>query len=112
MSVSTSVTNLRTGQPELGGRQRHDRHREQEELGAVRPERDRIFLTRQVHAIDEFFAEDIFALLGEPDDRKIVQAEIVRGGERNAELAAAAVDHEEIGKLPVRIVRLRRRFGE
>ena len=77
------------------------RRGEEEELGAVRrgagwgssgPGR----YTRSTI----FSPVDVLALLGEPADAELVQPEIARGGERDGELPAAAVDDEEVRQVP------------
>jgi hypothetical protein len=75
--------------------------RQHEELRTVRSQWDRIFLSGEVNAVDHPFAELVLFLLRETDDAEVVDAEVVGGGERDAELAATAVNDEEIGELPV-----------
>src|SRR5688572_23664671 len=62
---------------------------EEEHRGRVALQRDRVLLTREVDAINERLAHHVLLLLRERDDRKIMEAEIARGGERDRELAAA-----------------------
>ena len=98
------------------------RPREEEERRTVRLQGDAVFLAGQIDAIDEGGRIALLGLgrcelrgidvraprdarqgvfLREPDDGELVQAEIARGRERDVELAAAAVDDEEIGQIPV-----------
>jgi hypothetical protein len=57
-------------------------------------------LPRQVDAIDHPFAEDALFLLGQTDDRELVQAEVACGGERDRELTTPAIDHDQIRQIP------------
>src|ERR1019366_8690282 len=75
--------------------------REEEERGGVAAEGDGVLLPGKVDAVDEGLAGDVLLLLGEGDDGQLVKAEVVGGGERDAELPAATVDDEEIRQLPV-----------
>src|SRR5690606_4086484 len=78
------------------------RPRQNEQLRGVGLEPDRVLLSWQVEAIDQLVARDVLLLLGEADDVELMQPEVARGGERDAQLAAPAVDHEQIGKGPFR----------
>jgi hypothetical protein len=73
---------------------------QKEELGRVRAQRNWILLTWQIDAIHHPLAEHTLLLLGQADNRQLVEAEIARGRERHRQLAAPAIDHDQIGKVP------------